>query len=212
MTTLCMVPDCNNDTVIGDEVCATHLVINRRRGTLYTYSGRINFPGGAPSIMDMAISLSREGRYVGAGLRFWPVALHTFVVCDMLPAPLKLHGLLHDSAEVITGDVPKPSKTDQIEALEVELVRGIYTTHKLTLPTTEEHTVIKEADTKALRGEIYIVGTQALQELYPRCPEAEVLVRKYVAEYNYADMLDAGGRVPIEFMCRYREYRDLYER
>jgi hypothetical protein len=191
---------------------SSNSLVENHRGTLYTYSGRISFPGGSPSIMDMAISLSREGRYVGAGMRFWTVALHTFVVCDLLPDNLKLHGLLHDSPETVTGDIPKPAKTDEIEALEIELLKGVYNTFKLTLPTAEEHRLIKVADTMTKHGEVYTVGTQSLQEVYPRCPEAEVLIHQYVDMYDYADMLDAGGRVPIEFMCRYREYRDLLER
>ena len=179
------------------------------RGNLYTYSGKIAFPGGAPTLMDIAISLSREGRYVGQGMRFWPVALHTFVVCDMLPPYLKLHGLLHDSPESITGDIPKPVKTDAIEDFEVEILTAVYSSFGLTLPTEEEHRLIKIEDKKALRGEVYTVGTQALQSIHERCPEAELLVRKYVGLYTYTDCLEASGKVPIDFMCRFREYKDL---
>jgi 5'-deoxynucleotidase YfbR-like HD superfamily hydrolase len=181
----------------------------KHRGNLYTYSGKIAFPGGAPSLMDIAISLSREGRYVGQGMRFWPVALHTFVVCDMLPPYLKLHGLLHDSSECITGDVPKPVKTDAIEAFEVEVLTAIYKSLGLTMPTEEEHKLVKVEDRKALRGEVYTVGTQSLQEINERCPEAEVLIRKYIGMYTYTDCLEASGKVPIDFMCRFREYKDL---
>lgn len=183
--------------------------VTKHRGNLYTYSGKIAFPGGAPTLMDIAISLSREGRYVGQGMRFWPVSLHTFVVCDMLPPYLKLHGLLHDSSECITGDVPKPVKTDAIEAFEIEVLTAIYKSFDLTMPTEEEHKLIKVEDKKALRGEVYTVGTQSLQMIHERCPEAETLVRKYVGLYTYADCLDAGGKVPIDFMCKFREYKDI---
>jgi hypothetical protein len=175
---------------------------------LYTYSGKIAFPDVAPSLMDIAISLSREGRYAGAGMRWWPVALHTFVVCDLLPAGLRIHGLLHDSPEVVTGDVPKPAKTNAIELLEETLLKSIYRQFSLPFPTEETRGLVKQADRNTFRGEIYTVGTQALQETHVRCPEAEELVYKYVNMYTYEDMLDAGGRVPIEFMRRYREYRD----
>src|ERR1700678_1908401 len=103
--------------------------MTEHRGTLYTYSGKIAFPGGAPSLFDTAVALSREGRFAGAGQRFFPVALHTFVVCDLLPTSLQFDGLLHDSPEVVTGDTPKPAKSDEIEKFEEELLRGIYASH-----------------------------------------------------------------------------------
>jgi hypothetical protein len=181
----------------------------RERGTLYTYSGKVLFPDVSPSLMDVAISLSREGRFAGAGMRWWPVALHTFVVCDLLPRRCKLHGLMHDSPECITGDVPKPAKTEAIEEFEHLLLKGIYKNLKIPFPTREEWKVVKQADRKTMRGEVYTVGTQALQPLYNRCPEAEDLIHKYVDKYDYKDCLDAGGRVPIEFMRRFRLYRDM---
>ena len=84
------------------------------RGVLYTYSGKIAFPGGAPSLLDTAVSLSREGRFAGAGQRFFPVALHSFVAADLLPPIFNSTGLCM-TPEVITGDTPKPAKTDEIE-------------------------------------------------------------------------------------------------
>lgn len=181
------------------------------RGKLYTYTGSVSFPDGSPTLMDIAVSLSREGRYAGAGMRWWPVGLHTFVVCDMLPKPLRLHGLLHDAPECITGDVPKPVKTAEIEEIEDALLLGIYKGFGLAPPTPAEHTLVKQADHNAFLGEIYTVGTQALQAEFPRCPLAEKLVMKYLAEYGYNDCLEAGGRAPIEFMRRYRIYRDWLE-
>src|ERR1700676_2252398 len=97
------------DDVMPDGQTVGNLIAKTKshdRGTLYTYSGKVGFPEGAPSLLDMAVSLSREGRFAGAGLRFFPVALHSFVVADLLPDHLKWDGLIHDSPEVITGDTP----------------------------------------------------------------------------------------------------------
>ena len=116
--------------------------MTHNRGTLYTYSGKIGFPDGAPSLLDMAVSLSREGRYAGAGFRFCPVALHCFAVCDLLPDLLKWDGLVHDSPEVITGDTPKPAKTDEIEAFDEELLTSIYKSFKVRMPSTYDRGVI----------------------------------------------------------------------
>ena len=181
--------------------------MSEHRGTLYTYSGKIAFPGGAPSLFDTAIALSREGRFAGAGQRFFPVALHTFVVCDLLPQSLQFDGLLHDSPEVITGDTPKPAKSDEIEAFEEELLRANYASHGITFPDVHARGVVKAADRFAMRGEVYTVGNLWLQEFYEPCPEAEELIFKYVKEYTYEDMLEASGRVPMEFMRRFRLYR-----
>lgn len=179
------------------------------RGALYTYSGEIAFPEGSPSLLDIAISLSREGRYAGAGMRWWPVALHTFVVCDLLPDALKFDGLLHDSPEAITGDVPKPAKTDAIEELEDTLLASIYRSFNIVFPDFYQRYEVKTADQRTLKGEVYSVGTRALQNFYPPDVQAEELVHKYVNLYTYTDCLEASGKVPIEFMRRFRMYKNL---
>lgn len=181
--------------------------MSTHRGVLYTYSGKIAFPGGAPSLLDIAVSLSREGRFAGAGQRFFPVALHSFVVADLLPSELQFDGLIHDNPEVITGDTPKPAKTDEIEAFERELSDAAYASFGLWTPSANDRRLVKEADRKCYRGEIYTVGNLALQEFDPPCPEAEELIFKYVKEYTYEDMLEASGRVPMEFMRRFRQYK-----
>jgi hypothetical protein len=180
-----------------------------RRGFLYTYSGRIAYPEGSPKLIDIAVSLSREGRYAGHGLRFWPVALHTFVVCDLLPDVLKFDGLVHDSPEALSGDIPSPYKTKALEESEEEMLGVMYRSFGVALPPEAEHSVVKIADKQALRGEVYTVGTVALQDVYERYAVAEELVHKYVNMYSYADCLEAGGRVPIEFIRRFRAYKDL---
>jgi len=185
------------------------MIENNGRGVLYTYSGKIAYPGGAPSLLDWAVSLSREGRYAGAGQRWWGVALHTFVVCDLLPPELQLDGLMHDTPETITGDTPKPAKTKEIEEFEEELLRVNYASINVTFPDAETRTKVKaDGDRKAFRGEIYTVGNHALKEFYERCPEAEDRIMHYVREYSYADMLEASGRVPLEFMRRFYVYKD----
>ncbi len=182
--------------------------MSNHRGTLYTYSGKMSFPeGGAPSLFDTAIALSREGRFAGAGQRFFPVALHTFVVCDLLPQYLQFDGLMHDFPEAITGDTPKPAKTEEIEAFEEELLRANYASHGVTFPEEYTRILIKNADRKAMRGEVYTVGNLWLQPFHDPCPQAEELIFKYVKEYTYADMLEASGRVPMEFMRRFRQYK-----
>ena len=180
---------------------------SNHRGVLYTYSGKIAFPGGAPSLLDTAISLSREGRFAGAGQRFFPVAVHSFCVADLLSSELQFDGLMHDNPEVITGDTPKPAKTDEIEEFEKELSTAAYASYGVLPPSGIEYAKVKGADRKVMRGEVYTVGNIWLQPLYEPCPEAEELIFKYVKEYTYEDMLEASGRVPMEFMRRFRQYK-----
>jgi hypothetical protein len=187
------------------------MIKSHDRGTLYTYSGKVGFPEGAPSILDMAVSLSRECRYAGACFRFWPVALHSFVVADLLPNHLKWDGLVHDSPEVITGDTPKPAKTDEIERFEEELLRSTYNSFHVYMPSMAERHTIKEADGNTFRGEVYTVGNHALQEFHGRNGKAEELIFDYASQYTYADMLDASGKVPMEFMRRFRLYKSMLE-
>ena len=181
--------------------------MSAHRGMLYTYTGKASFPEGAPDLKSIAVSLAREGRYAGAGSYFWPVALHTFVVCDMLPEELKIHGLLHDSPECITGDIPKPAKTDEIETFEEELLRSIYKDLDVRFPDQWEREAVKREDRKALRGEVYVVGTAALKEFNARCLEAEQLVRDYWRKYSYNDMLDANGAVQQDFINKFHAYK-----
>lgn len=173
---------------------------------LYTYSGRISYPSGSPSILDIAVSLSRECRYAGAGVHWWPVALHTFVVCDLLPKPSQLHGLLHDASECITGDIPKPAKSAETESLEGRLQAGIYRGLGLRQPNAEESVLVHEADRRALHGEVYTVGTKALRDIYPRDLEAEGLVDFYRHRYPVEECVEADGPCVRHFLYRYAKY------
>jgi hypothetical protein len=128
-------------------------------------------------------------------------------VADLLPPALQFDGLLHDSPEVITGDTPKPAKTKEIEAFEEELLRSNYAFHGVTFPDEYTRVSVKVADRKVYRGEIYTVGNLALQEFDPPCLEAEERIFHYVKEYSYEDMLETSGRVPMEFMHRFRQYK-----
>jgi hypothetical protein len=175
----------------------------------FTYDGKIAFPDSSPSIRSIAISLSRECRYAGASLYWWPVALHTFVVCDLLPPALKIHGLLHDAAECVTGDIPKPAKTKDIAILENEILWSIYKQLGIAPTTIFDDQSIHNADCRALHGEVHTVGTLSLRDLYPLDPEAMQLVWKYFKLYSPLDCIDADGPCVKEFLRRFGEYKTL---
>lgn len=176
---------------------------------LYTYTGQIAYPGGAPSLFDIAVSLCREGRYAGAGVYWWPVALHSFVVADLLPAELRIHGLLHDAAECIIGDVPKPAKIPAIELLEDRLLDGIYRGLRIPYPSEATRQLVHEADRRTLHGEVHTVGTRALRELYPHDERAEELVELYRKMFPVEDCVQPHGKAVGEFLYRFERYRDF---
>jgi hypothetical protein len=56
-------------------------------------------------IEDIARALAYQPRWAGATRTFYSVAEHSIMVSRLVPAPLALSGLLHDSDEAITGDI-----------------------------------------------------------------------------------------------------------
>ena len=171
----------------------------------YTFEGKVEFPDSAPSIKSIAVSLAREARYAGASLHWWPVALHTFVVCDLLPPELKIHGLLHDASESVTGDIPKPAKSTEISLLEDRLQDAIY--RELGINPCFDRKAVHDADVRALHGEVYTVGTKSLRAIYPRDSEAEKLVMKYFKFYSPLDCINPNGFCVMEFLRRFKEYK-----
>lgn len=173
----------------------------------YTYTGHFDHPGGAPSLLDIAVSLSRECRYAGSGVAWWPVALHTFVVADLLPAELKVHGLLHDASECVLGDIPKPAKTYAIEQMEKELLDAIYGSLALVQLSPDDAEQVHQADRRVLHGEVWTVGTQSLRQVYPHDTEAMELVDYYARCFPVEDCV-GGENAPCvkEFLRRFEVY------
>ena len=133
------------------------------------------------------------------------MALHTFVVCDLLPPQLKIHGLLHDAAECIIGDIPKPAKTLDSSVLENEISMAIYRQFQINPDFDRE--AVHHADVRALHGEVHSVGTVSLRDVYPVDLEAQKLVEYYQRRYLPMDCIDAYGMCPNAFIRRFYEYR-----
>lgn len=62
------------------------------------------------NIQDIAHSLAMQCRFNGHTKVFYSVAEHCCHVHDVLPANLKLAGLLHDASEAYLCDLPRPIK------------------------------------------------------------------------------------------------------
>lgn len=174
---------------------------------------KVSAVSGVPTVEDMAIQLMREMRYTGGTTEPWPVGLHTFVVCDLLPHPYKIYGLLHDAPETVGGDTPRPVKSSEISALENKIHDRLLVTHGLHALSEEEERIIKNADNRALIGEVHTIAPPGIVEDYediPRDLEAERLVLKYLSEFHILEFMRRDGRAVEEFRRRYREYMDIY--
>jgi hypothetical protein len=103
------------------------------------------------TIEDIAHALSRISRWCGHTQSFWSVAAHSLLVCQLLPKPLKLAGILHDAHEAYIGDVPTPLKAllPEYPSISAKFDYAIENKFKVKL----HDPAIKMADTIALATE-----------------------------------------------------------
>lgn len=119
------------------------------------------------NIEDIAWGLSRMPRFCGHTITVIPynVAQHSMFVADEVrqlsdDRRLELLALLHDAAEVYTGDWPSPLKRIPklkviIKKIEADLMNSIYRAFELEAPTDEEEALIKKADKIAQKIEAH---------------------------------------------------------
>jgi 5'-deoxynucleotidase YfbR-like HD superfamily hydrolase len=124
-------------------------------------------------IDDIAWGLSRMARFCGHTITTIPynVAQHSVFVADEVQRLcsgidyeekelLVLKALLHDAAEVYTGDWPSPVKRlpalqPIIKEIEYRLMDAIYVSLRLAPPTVDEQNLIKQADRIAQKIEAH---------------------------------------------------------
>jgi hypothetical protein len=129
----------------------------------------------APSLMDIAVSLSRVPRFGGHTLRPWSVAEHT-LACELM-GQLRAYGtlilghlLLHDAHEAILGDIPSTWCTDEIKMLKEELDVRIYESLDWPEPDVEEQVLIKNIDHAAVLAEAQILGPPGCSAWFGESP------------------------------------------
>jgi hypothetical protein len=135
---------------------------------LLTYTDRL-LPGQTLSLLDIAISTSRQPRFGGHTRRWWSVLDH-MLWCDELAQAvytgdpqlrnLRLAMLLHDAHEAVTGDVPTDFKGAELRVIQKDLDRGIMGRFfPGGYPAYATFVVeVKELDHLALVTEAHIVG------------------------------------------------------
>ena len=166
-----------------------------------------NYP--APTIEDIAVSLGRICRFAGHCKRWYSVLQHCFVVADLLEAPYKKIGLLHDSSEILISDVPTPFKNKELRELEDVLLKSIFKAHLGydNIPANVWKK-IKVADSEAFAGEVWTISGFALRDQYPdRSRTAEKLVKKYLKKYPVQECISSEGTAIMDFIRRVKNYQ-----
>jgi hypothetical protein len=143
--------------------------------------------GGYPSLMDIAVGMSRQPRFGGQTRVWWSVLDHS-LYCDELvrasaPAGVPILGgddeealrrwrlaaLLHDAHEALTGDVPSPLKTADFKAMQRELDRRIFDAY---YPggyfgdREERERAVHHVDVRALRAEANVFLPHATERVH----------------------------------------------
>jgi len=99
------------------------------------------------SLVDIAWSLSMQGRFSGHTSRFYSIAQHSVLVSYLCDPEYALQGLLHDASEAYLVDIPTPVKRDPKMAayreFETNLMGMVYRKEGL---STVEHPSVKRAD------------------------------------------------------------------
>lgn len=155
---------------------------------MHTYSGRAVFPEdsehyeapGHPTLDDIAIGLSRTMRFAGQTPHAYSVLCHSLVVATIITEhSAKVHGLLHDAAEAIVGDVPTPWKPADHATNEVEINTRLYRALELPLPSPDSELAVHEADLAARAAEAHALGHRKAQEVWPREEFSEMAEHAY---------------------------------
>lgn len=199
---------------------------------LLTHDGRqLTSDGGHPSLMDIAIGISRQPRFGGQTGRWWSVIDHS-LFCDelvqmVLDNPVRvpptraerddyirrcrLAVLLHDAHEALTGDVPTPLKTPDFKAVQEDLDRRIFDAYfpgGHAMYSGAVYGVVREIDLRALRAEAEAFLPHLTERIHsifgPPAPSDEAVLFDF--RQGYRAMLQppyAGGQTEHPAVVEY---------
>lgn len=160
---------------------------------MITYSG-LQFDPKNPkpeqiSILDISVALSRIPRFVGHTDKFFSVAHHSLACLDILDSAkthltispkFRLSLLLHDSAEAYISDIPTPVKDllrPNIDKIENKILKAIYDSIGIALPTKDEKAFQKQIDNLCFLHE------DNVRKNIKAISEGDDIIKKY---YNYS--------------------------
>jgi hypothetical protein len=175
---------------------------------MITYLGESVYPnGGAPELYSIGVSLGRIPRFGGHTRDVYPVLAHVMGVARYINEThpqYALDGLLHDSQECCTMDVPTPWKTQAAKRREGMLQRRIYKSLGLAHPISEEaQEVVDWADGALLAAEANVIGHPRAKEFWAEYDElaAEITTNllAYTKERDFTDANYAGPAYEAEY-------------
>ncbi len=188
-------------------------------GGVLTYTGSmVGLKFGQPNVVDIAVQCMRQCRFAGALKEWWPVGMHQMLTADIMDrvldqTDLVLDCLLHDAPEAIFGDTPTPVKTAERRGQENKLQARIYLNLNITLPTTAQQVIIKEADTLALIAEavelgppsFYIMIEERRRSICSGMDEhihSQRIMAELYRTFSMLDALNADGRHVADYRNR----------
>jgi 5'-deoxynucleotidase YfbR-like HD superfamily hydrolase len=137
--------------------------------------------------------------------------MHSLVVSYLVPKHTAIHALLHDAAEIYTGDVPSPLKSFLISEFEDSALRSIYKQLGVPFPSLEARRIVKEADVRSCTAEVWTVGPEslkALPEFQTRDLPAENVILEMLDDYDFGSVLYMDGKYVSMFLKLFSSLRD----
>lgn len=160
-----------------------------------TYTGRNVKPGNGahPSLIDIAVGLSRQPRFAGQTRRWWSVLDHTLFGDELMrhrvdtASELRLAWLLHDAHEAITGDVPtdvkKLTELGMIQdGLDYRILEAYYPAWDQNGRWTRDHDEVKAIDKRCLLAEAHVVGPPAAADYFEEPDDTDAAVLRILLE------------------------------
>ena len=121
------------------------------------------------TIESIADSLSKIPRFCGNTSGTWTVAAHSVVVSYFCKDEYKLHGLLHDAAEVVLSDIPTPVKN----CIKKEL----------SAVCEEAAKVLEKLENRILNAIFKAFGLEFTPEAKKDVKKADLIVRDWEAKF-----------------------------
>lgn len=156
-----------------------------------THTGcEVNAHEGVPSLLDIAVGLSRICRFGGQGKHFFSVLAHTLWIDDLCSSRdprLHLALLFHDAHECVTSDVPKPLKTPDLIAVQKKIDARLDEYYSLCPLTDNMRRIVEGFDALALLAEYEVVGPGHPGHFSPPAQVDVLFLRQWMARTPWAD-------------------------
>lgn len=205
------------------------------KNAIMTYSGRkVSLASGVPSLVDLAVHMSKIVRFTGAVRGWWTVLDHSLLIQELAArdrhAPnVQLALLLHDAHEALFEDTPTHFKPEEMRTWQRRIDKRIFDEYypggASAYATGEIWELKHEYDHRSVLAEALLVGPPAFQTSgdVERHFGAKPLVRDvihllYALRHgdlgsNPADILKGEEQPTVQkFLARYGKLREQIDK